>query len=131
MISSLLRLASLACIAVLVISFGAFASEQAGHGSKATVAKIAAADASTDAPAPEAQIDEASPDLRTERARERRHGALREKIDDVDDALLSPFKGIAGNGSIWEQRIVEGLLAFLVFGVGLGFLARYAATRGV
>jgi hypothetical protein len=37
---------------------------------------------------------------------------------------------VTGN-SIWAQRIVSGLIAFLVFGVGLGFVARYASTRGV
>ena len=130
MLSSLLRLVSFAAVAVLVISFVAFASDEAGHGSQETVARIDSANSNDSAAVPR-DINAASPTAETERARERRHGALRERIDDVDDALLSPFKGIAGNGSIWEQRIVEGLLAFLVFGVGLGFLARYAATRGV
>jgi hypothetical protein len=129
-VSSLLRLASILCALVLVLSFAAFASDQAGSGSKATVAKIASADAS-EQPPQVANVDAPSPNARVEQAREKQHGALREKLDDANDALVAPFKGASGSRSIWTQRIVSGLLAFIVFALGLGYLARLAALRGI
>lgn len=130
MVSSLLKLASFLCALVLVLSFAAFASDQAGSGSKATVAKIANADAS-EQPPQISNIDAPNPNAGTERIREKRHGALREKLDDANDALVAPFKGASGSKSIWTQRIVSSLLAFVVFALGLGYLARLAALRGI
>ena len=129
-VSSLLRLASVACSVVLVLSFAAFASDQAGAGSKHTVAAIASADANEQS-GPTANLDEPSPGAETERMREKRHSALREKLDDANDALVAPFAGAATSGSIWSQRIVSTLLALLVFGVGMHYLARLAALRGI
>ena len=136
MVSSLLRLLSLLCIVALVVSFGAFASDQAGHGSKETVAKIADADtvataASVEPAQPKVNIDQANPAPRIERVREQSHGKVREAADDVNDVLTSWFTGAASPDDIWKQRIVTTLLAFLVFGVGIGFLGRVAATKGV
>jgi hypothetical protein len=129
-VSSLLRIASILCSAVLVLSFGAFASDQAGAGSKQTVAAITTADASEQvAPAP--NLDQPSPNAETERVREKSHSPVREKLDDANDALVAPFKGVSASGSIWTQRIVAALLALLVFGVGLHYLARLAALRGI
>ena len=116
--SSLLRLLSVVCSLVLLVSFGMFASDQAGDGSKKTVAQIGANDdvaASPGAPA----------------ADEKKHGPVRTAIDDVNDKLVAPFKGVIATDSAWGKRIAESVLAFLVFGLGLGFLARYASTRGV
>jgi hypothetical protein len=118
--SALLRLLSLACSVVLIASFAMFASDQASHGSKETVAKLNAAD---DAPA--------KPSAPKQRKPKKQHGAVRNAIDDVSDKLISPFKGVVSTDSVWGERIAQSLLAFLVFGVGIGFLARYAATRGV
>ena len=130
MVSSLLRVASLLCSAVLVLSFAAFAADQAGAGSKQTVARIASADAGQQ-PTPGPNLDQPSPNARTERMREKHHSAIREKLDDANDALVAPFAGVAGSGGIWTQRTVSTLLALLVFGVGLHYLARLAALRGI
>jgi hypothetical protein len=127
--SALLRIASLLCTALLLASFAMFASDQAGSGSKETVAKIANADSSVPARRQAANVDRVAPAPAAERLRERAHGALREAIDDADDVLAGPFASVAG-GSMWAQRIVATLLALLVFGAGLGFLSRYAASRG-
>jgi hypothetical protein len=131
-LSSALRLISLFCIAAIVVSFAAFASDRAGDGSRETVARldsdVGAGPGVTRRPAPE--LGEASPAPRVERLREREHGGLREAIDDVNDQLAGPFDGVV-SGDIWTRRIVQGLLALLVFGVGIGFLGRYAAGRGV
>jgi hypothetical protein len=129
-VSSLLRIASLLCSAVLVLSFAAFAADQAGAGSKQTVARIASADSGEDTVGGP-NLDQPSPNAATERLREKRHGALRERLDDADDALVAPFKGASSSGSIWTQRAIAALLALLVFGVGLHYLARLAALRGI
>jgi hypothetical protein len=129
-VSSLLKVASFLCAVVLVLSFAAFTSDQAGSGSKATVAKIANADAS-EQPPQITNVDTPSPNARVERVREEQHSALREKLDDANDALVAPFKSATGSKSIWTQRIVSSLLAFVVFALGLGYLSRLAALRGI
>ena len=119
--SALLRLLSLACSLVLLVSFGMFASEQAGHSSKKTVAEIGANDdtqaATSASPAP------AQP--------KKEHSGFRKAVDSVNDKLVGPFKGIGSSDSPWAQHIIQTLLAFLLFGVGIGFAARYASTKGV
>jgi hypothetical protein len=131
--SSLLRLASLVCSLVLIASFAMFASDQASSGSKSTVAQIDAGTTGGPIAAARKQpnIDQPAPDPKVERLREHKHGAFRELVDDGNDILVGPFKGIVASNSIWVQRIAPGLLAFLIFGLGLGFVARYASTRGV
>jgi hypothetical protein len=108
---------------VLLISFGLFAVDQARGGSKQQVARLGnelqgASDASRN-------VNQADPSPRAERARERRHGDLREAIDDVDDVLVSPFTGIVHSDSIWVQRGVPSLIALLLFGVALRILSAY------
>ena len=129
MLSSLLKLASIASCLIVAFSFAAFASDQAGKGSSQQVAKIASEDGQPIAPPP--NVDVADPSASTERRRERQHGPLREKVDDANDVLTKPFAGVVTSNSIWAQRIVGALLAFLAFGVGLSFLGRWAATRGL
>jgi hypothetical protein len=116
--SALLRLISIVCSLVLVASFAMFASDQAGAGSKKTVAQIAVKDSVSAAPVPGA-------------APEKPHSGVRKAIDGANDKLVSPFKGVVASNSPWTRHIADGVLAFLVFGLGLGFLARYASTRGV
>jgi hypothetical protein len=43
----------------------------------------------------------------------------------VDDVLVSPFTGVVDSNSIWTQRGVPTLIAFLLFAVGLRILAAY------
>lgn len=132
MISYVLRIASLVCIAALVVSFGAFASDEAGTGSKKTVARLAgASDEVVARQAPQVNVNAASPGPRAERVREQQHSTMRERLDDVNDELTGPFAGLVSPDSIWAQRIVAGLLALAVFGIGLGFLSRVAAAKGV
>ena len=50
-------------------------------------------------------------------------------IDEVAGKLTSPFSGItAGSTSQWVIRGVGTLMALLVYGVGLGYLARCSAS---
>lgn len=115
--TSLLRLASTIACAILIISFGLFAIEQAKGGSKQEVAKLKG-------------INEPNPSPETEREREKKHGKVREAIDDADDVLVKPFASTAdGSSSSWVRRGVPTLLALLIYGLGLSFLARFARGR--
>lgn len=115
--SALLRLISVVCTLVLLLSFAMFASDQARTGSKHTVAQIAAGDG-TEAPATAPQPA-------------KKHGEFRRAVDGANDELVSPFKGVVAGSSGWSQHIALLVIGFLVFGLGLGFVARYAATRGI
>jgi hypothetical protein len=108
---------------VILASFAMFAVDQARDGSKQQVAKLGGAlepptNASTN-------VNQADPSARAERVRERKHGQVREVIDDADDVLVSPFAGIVSSKSIWAQRGVPSLIALLLFGFGLRLLASY------
>jgi hypothetical protein len=73
----------------------------------------------------------AAPTPAGERERERRHSQIREAIDDVNDVLLSPFAGVSDDAtSRWARRGVPTLLGLLVYGFGLGYIARFMKGRG-
>lgn len=108
---------------VLLVSFGLFAIDQAGGGSKQQVAKLGRELEPSENAA--ANVDQADPSPRAERERERRHGDVREAIDDVDDVLVAPFAGVVDSNSIWVQRGVPTLIALLLFGLGLRLLVAY------
>jgi hypothetical protein len=123
MIARLVTWVSLVASLVIVASFAMFAIDQARDGSKQQVAKLGGAlEPPTNAAT---NVNQADPSPRTERARERKHGQVREVIDDADDVLVSPFAGIVSSKSIWVQRGVPSLIALLVFGVALRLLASY------
>jgi hypothetical protein len=116
--SAILRLISLLCSLVLLVSFAMFATDQAGKGEKHTVAQIANGDdTSAPATAPTAPV-------------KKKHGPVRSAIESANAKLVAPFDGMVATDSPWTKHIIETVLAFLVFGVGIGFAARYAATRG-
>jgi hypothetical protein len=107
---------------VLIASFGMFAIDQASDGSKQQVAKLGS---EIEPGTVKTNVNQADPSPKTERAREKAHGQVREAIDDVDDVLVSPFTGVVDSSSIWTQRGVPTLIAFLLFAVGLRILAAY------
>jgi hypothetical protein len=115
----LIRIAASVATVFVLLGFGAFAFDQARGASHASV-KGLGGDPTT--------FSDPSPDQ--ERVREKLHSGPREFIDDVNDVLLSPFAGVVDSAkSKWVRRLVPALLALLVYGVGGGFLSRYAAAR--
>ena len=57
-------------------------------------------------------------------------GGVHKAIDEASGQLTSPFSGVlSGSSSEWAIRSVKLLLALLVYGFGLGFLARFLAVR--
>ena len=56
--------------------------------------------------------------------------SLHKAIDEASNQLTSPFSGvISGSSSEWAIRGVKLLLALLVYGFGLGYLARVIRVR--
>ena len=72
------------------------------------------------------------PTAREETLREQAHSKPREAVDDADDILIKPFAWAAeGSSSRWARKGVPTLLALLVYGFALGFLARGDPHPGV
>ena len=116
----LLRTAAIVTSAIVLVSFGLFALDETREASKSSVAAIEGLDATRSA----------KPTEREERARQRAHSTVREAIDDADDILVTPFAPITDDSSSsWMRRGVPTLLALLVYGFGLAFLARFARGR--
>jgi hypothetical protein len=119
-ISSTLRLLAFVCCALIVASFAMFARDQmAGASQHQQTALVAgsgvtggAATSGTDATAPQ-----------------KPHAQPRQFIDSAAHTLTAPFSGIAPSNNPWVKYGLPAILALLAYGVGLGYLARYAAVH--
>jgi hypothetical protein len=110
-VDGVLRWASVLATLLVVAGFTMFAADHLGHASRQQVSAL----------------EDAGP--RQETAREASHSGFREGVDDINDALLRPFAGVTSSSNDWVRRGVPTLLAVLVYGLGLGFLARYVRIR--
>lgn len=120
MLEGLLRTASIVASVIVLVSFALFALDETRDAAKESAAAVAGLEATRSS----------EPSASEERARERAHSATRERIDDADDVLVKPFAFVAnGSDSSWVRRGVPTLLALVVYGFGLSFLARYARGR--
>jgi hypothetical protein len=116
----LLRTAAIAASAIVLVSFALFALDETRDASERSVAAVAGLEATRSA----------NPNASEERARERAHSTVREAIDDANDVLVTPFAPIVENReSSWVRRGVPALLALVVYGFGLAFLARFMRGR--
>ncbi len=113
MLARILRLVSLAICLIAIGSFAAFAFDQTSSASKHQQAEVNAA---------------APPGLQTittGSSSPGRQSGLREALDKASSTLSSPFSGVtASSSSEWTIHAVDTLLMVLVYGFGLGFLAR-------
>ena len=105
-----LRTVALLASALVVLGFALFAIDQSSSASTQQQAKVN--DVSATAP----------------RRPTSPHTGVRRAIDRADDVLLSPFKGLAGS-EIWVAHGVPALLALLLYGAGLAYLARWVEVR--
>ncbi len=115
----LLRLASLVICAIVIASFAIFALNQTKTASKHQTEEVTsgptAADASRAASNAAAKNHESS---------------LHKTIDNASNDFTSPFAGVVSSSSSeWLTRGVKLFLALLVYGVGVGFLARMLRIR--
>jgi hypothetical protein len=115
---SVIRLVAVVLSGFVLIGFAFFAADELDRGSKTQ--QQALANELRSAPP---QVIPAAPTPADEQAREAAHGDLREIIDDVNDVLLGPFTNLTASKDVWVARGVPTVLALLLYGVGLGFLA--------
>ncbi|HWF74993.1 MAG TPA: hypothetical protein VG186_16705 [Solirubrobacteraceae bacterium] len=111
MIHRALVLVALACSGFVAASFVMFARDQIAGASKQQAAAVYST--------PAGQVVPVKP---------KQEGQPGRFINGAARDLTSPFRSIVQSGSAWVQRGVPTVLALLVYGVGLGYLARF--TRG-
>ena len=113
---SFIRLVAVVVSGFVLVGFAFFAVDELDRGSKTQQQALGSGSSSEVIPIAPTPADEA--------AREAAHGDVREVVDDVNDVLLGPFSDIVDpNDDVWFARGVPTLLALLLYGVGLGFLA--------
>lgn len=111
MVARILRAISLAICLVAVASFVGFAVEQSRAGSDHQQTEVNAASPVT------ASDHVASPNGGK--------SGMRKAIDGVFAKVASPFHALTSRiSSPWPAHIVSALLVLLIYGFGLGFLAR-------
>ena len=113
-----LRYIAVIASAIVLVSFSLFALDETRSASVQSRAAIAAQEVTGRHPSAAAAV---------ERLREKRHSAVRERIDDANDILTQPFSGLVDQSqSVWMRRTVPSALALLLFGAGFAFLARFS-----
>jgi hypothetical protein len=113
-----IRLVAILLSGFVLIGFAFFATDELDRGSKTQQQALAN---ELEGSSPE-QIPIA-PTPADEAAREAAHGDVRETVDDVNDVLLGPFVDVVDSDEAWVARGIPTILALLLYGVGLGFLA--------
>ena len=118
-IARVLRLASVAICLIVIASFAIFAVDQTRSASSHQQEAV-----NNGAPATANTGTSLAPGSSSHES------GLHGTIDHVSNALTSPFKGVtSGSSSEWVVHGVNVLLALLVYGFGLGFLARVIRVR--
>jgi hypothetical protein len=112
-INRTLKLAAFACCSLVLASFGLFALDQLAGASKHQQTELASGTPAT------------PPPVTAHHGRDQ----PRRFIDGAARTLTSPFSSIVQSGSQWVQHMVPTIFALLVYGLGLGFLARF--SRGL
>jgi hypothetical protein len=101
---------SVACCGLVLLSFGMFARDELAGASANQQNAIATNVATKPAVAPPAT----------------HHGQPRRFIDGAAKALISPFTSIVQSSDQWVSHGIPAFFGLLVYGFGLGFLARYS-----
>ena len=107
----LLRVTAFACCVLVVLSFAMFARDQMAGASEHQQTELVAGTTPTTT-SPSAQ-----------------HGQPRRFIDSAARTLTAPFDAVVHTSNQWVDHGLPALLALIVYGLGLGYLARYSAVR--
>jgi hypothetical protein len=120
-LASALRLASFVLCLIVIASFALFAINQTSKASAHQqqelneAAPVTAAGPSQGSPAPRVHSGKSS---------------ARKVVDEAADAITSPFSAATdATSSQWLKHGINLLLALLVYGFGLAFLARVIRVR--
>jgi hypothetical protein len=110
--AGILKLASVVICLIVVASFSVFAVDQAKGASTHQQEEVNKGSAAT---------------INSSSAHE---GGVHKAIDEASNQLTSPFSGVtSGSSSEWTIRGVNLLLALIIYGFGLGYLARVIRVR--
>ena len=115
-----IRLVAIVTSLIVLLGFGFFAVDEMDKGSKT---QQQALDRELSGSNAELDVVPVSPTPDEENAREAQNSSVREVVDDANDVLLAPFANLIDSNSSWVQHGIPALLALLLYGVGLGFLA--------
>jgi hypothetical protein len=119
-LGNLLRLAAIAICLVTIASFGLYAINQTDSASAHQQESLATGGAIPAAGTPGSAVQTS----------ETHTTGVRGGIDNVAKALTSPFDGVtSSSNSEWVKRGVGVLIALVVYGFGLGLIARYVRVR--
>jgi hypothetical protein len=115
-LASLLRLASWIICLLVIASFLIFVVDQTGSASAHQQAELNAS----------SPITANEPDTSETTGTSTKHkSSLHKQIDEAANVFTSPFNSIvSGTSSQWATRSIKTFLALLVYGLGLGYLAR-------
>jgi hypothetical protein len=119
-LASLLRLASWIICLIVAASFLVFVVDQTGSASTHQQKELSELPSPTNTPAGAAPATPAPTHEST----------VHKTLDEAANVFTSPFSGVvSGSHSQWVIRGVKTLLALLVFGLGLSYLARVIRVR--
>ena len=104
---------SFVCCALVIASFTLFAVDQISGASKHQQNELSAGVAAT--PGPAAPKKKAQP---------------RRFIDGVAGTLTSPFSSIVESSNGWVEHGLPAVFALIVYGLGIGYVARFSRGRG-
>jgi hypothetical protein len=119
-LARLLRLAAIFICVVTTASFALYAINQTSSASKNQQESLATNGVVPAAGTPGAAVQTLEPHTK----------GVRGVIDEVSKTLTSPFEGATANSSSeWVKRGANMGIALLVYGFGLGFVARFVRVR--
>jgi hypothetical protein len=114
--AGLLRLASLVICLIVIASFGIFAIDQTKGAATHQQEEL--------------NVGTRTATTGTPKSSSTHESALHSAIDEVSNSLTSPFSGVtSGSSSEWAIHGVNLLLALIIYGFGLGYLARVIRVR--
>ncbi len=115
-ITGLMRLASRVICLIVIAWFVVFVVDQTSAASTHQQNEVTG----SVVPAPD----------KSARSMAKHESTLRRTLDETSNVLTSPFAGVvSGSHSEWTIHIVKTVLALLVYGFGLAFLARFLQVR--
>ena len=112
MVSAALKLVSVICTFFVLVSFGLFAYDQASVNSKAQATSVTTG----------TYVNKGN-------ALPHHPAQPRRLIDGAAHTLTAPFRALVKGDSLWAVWITSTLLGVLVYGVGLGFVARFVRLQ--
>lgn len=120
-LAGLLRLVSWIICLIVLASFVIFVVDQTKTASTHQQEELSQGHAVTSSAPGESNTPKPPP---------KHESTLHKAIDEASDTFTSPFAGvISGSNSQWAIHGVKTVLALLIYGFGLGYLARLLRVR--